>query len=244
MSDQIKSNSVTRLLVLILLVLAAFWYFGRTRPIEAFKQTQQHSRVCVNCGGSGITECHKCGGIGSVQAIISCPKCGGTGKSEWKFDKWHGRRTRLVNQAACMRCGGRGRVLGSSLCPVCGGTKTLRCEYCKGVGKIKSPISYCKAVMAYSPWERLLLFLKITVDPNPSPQRDKQGGYPIVERYIAIRSDKQAGRVKKWGKFKQIGYPWQMTAEVEFHNKSGQTYSKTIEFLVQNRALEKCRVVK
>lgn len=89
-----------------------------------------------------------------------------------------------------------------------------------------------------------MIFLKLPVDPNPPPQRNAYGEYSMVDQYIAIRSGKHGAEVKQWGQFDKVGDTWKMTAEVEFHNKSGQTYSKTIEFFVQNRALEKSKVVK
>lgn len=98
--------------------------------------------------------------------------------------------------------------------------------------------------MSHSPWERLLVYFKLPIEQNPCPQRNLQGGYPVVERYISIRSEKRIGHVKEWGEFTQVGYPWKMTAVVEFENKSGQTYTKNIEFTVQDRILDASRVVK
>ena len=241
MSDQNQSNSAALLLFLIILAAVAFWYFGRTRPIEVRSQSQRdnHQVQCHNCRGSGKVECPNCGGFGSIDAMESCLACKGTGKIKMKFGP-------NPAEARCTKCRGSGKIEARAKCPACEGAGNTQCPVCNGTGKIWSSSTNNSnwVVMAYSPWERLLLFMRLPIEQNPCPQRDAQGGYPIVEKYIAIRSEKQGGRVKKWGEFNQNGYPWKMTAEVEFHNKSGQTYSKTIEFIVQNRALAKSQVVK
>lgn len=98
--------------------------------------------------------------------------------------------------------------------------------------------------MGHSLWERFLLLLRFPIESNPCPQREATGGYPIVDRYLALHSStKQTGRVQEWGEFRPHGSAWRMTGQVEFRTPTGSVQTKNIEFTVHNRELVQSRVV-
>jgi hypothetical protein len=97
--------------------------------------------------------------------------------------------------------------------------------------------------MGYSIWERFLLLLRLSADPNPSPQRDSKGTYPIVAEYVRMKSAQRLCRIKDWGEFKQRGPEWVMPATVEFTKGDGTSATRVIEFVVQNRELKTTRTI-
>ena len=98
--------------------------------------------------------------------------------------------------------------------------------------------------MKPSLWERFLLFFHFSIDPNPCPQRTAAGAYPLVEAYVNIRAARQGVRVQQWGTFKRSGPGWAMTADVAFSGDDGSTRTRTIEFIVQDRALTRSRTLR
>jgi len=220
--------------LLIALGLLAGFHWMRTCPIKV-----REENTCSSCKGTGIIECTTCNGFGTVEKLETCPKCKGTGKTAMKF----GNNPR---GAPCTQCRGTGQIEMRGECPECKGSQKMRCPTCGGTGKtVLSSTAQATAVfMAPSPWERIRHYFKLPIDRNPCPQRGILGGYEIVTHYVHLRSGNQTARIIAWGEFKQAGYPWQMTAEVEFQNKAGRKFSKTIEFSVQDRTLGNSQVIK
>jgi len=182
-------------------------------------------------------DCPRCEGFGTVDKYEACPKCKGAGKTAMKF----GNNPR---GAPCTRCRGRGQIAVRGECPACKGGQKVRCSVCKGKGRVSSKANASAVVMAYSPWEWLLRYFKRPVKRNSCPQRSLLGGYPIVKEYLALRSGDKSASVKTWGEFQQVNYPWRMTAEVEFQNKSGQARTQMVEFIVMDRVLGKSRPIR
>jgi hypothetical protein len=217
-----KSNFFSALLsrMLIVLVLLALGYYFRMRPVEI-----QSRSVSVQTQG----QCAVCTGFGTVENLAECTKCKGTGKIAMKF----GRKI----DAPCPRCKGTGKIAVRGQCPECKGTG-------KGNAPAVSSSTYNVVAVGLSPWERALGLCGLPVDPNPRPQRDLRGGYPLVARYVAFRAGNEDSRVVRWGEFARSGGGWQMTADVEFPNKDGSMRSRTIEFFARDRALESSRMIK
>jgi hypothetical protein len=206
--------------ILIVLVLLALGYYVRTRPVEI-----QSRSVSVKTQG----DCAVCQGFGTVENMTPCTKCNGTGKIAMKF----GRKI----DAACPRCKGTGKLAVRGQCPECQGTG-------KSKEMAESSTIYNVVAMGLSPWERARTLCGLPVDPNPCPQRDFRGGFPLVERYVAFRAGNEDSRVVRCGRFERSGAGWQMTADVEFPNKDGSTRSRTLEFFARDRTLEKSRIIK
>ncbi len=89
--------------------------------------------ACSTCRGLGTAPCPKCGGRGTVRAVLpagtTCPRCHGRGSGT---SSWSG------TTAACRTCGGTGALLkelptrGVEPCPGCQESKVATCPACKG----------------------------------------------------------------------------------------------------------------
>lgn len=225
------------LLLALALGVASLWYFGRAQPIEvrSSTMTKERNASCIECSGSGVVNCPQCGGFGSLDAQVACPTCKGTGKHQWQF--------REKPDAPCQKCRGTGRIDSRAKCNHCSGKGKVRCSSCGGVGKrkISSPETSRAVYMGFSLWERFLLLLHLPIDPNPCPQVDSKGEYPIVVEYVKLKSTERPCSMDKWGEFKQRGEEWVLPGTVEFTDKNGNSTSRQVEFVVTNRKLVSTR---
>lgn len=232
---------IHHLLLLLVLGIAAFWYFGQTRPIEVTGESSKPPapESCQSCAGAGTVTCSRCKGRPSTTRRIDCPDCQGSGRHHLRLGGRAG--------GPCQKCNGTGkRTVAATVCSSCEGKGQTPCPACRGTGKALAaviPAPPKSVVMGYSPWEKALLHLRIPVNPNPCPQRNATGGYPIVEEYLAIRTAGWIGHVKEWGEFHLRDSSWRMTATVDFHNSWGDVRTQRIEFFVQNRVLATSRSV-
>ncbi len=233
------------LFLAVVLSAVALWYFGRTCPIETHTKSKAVERkvACKDCDGTGKQNCPQCGGFGSVESWITCPYCKGTGKANPGFSN-------KLN-APCQNCRGSGRIRAAAQratarrsdsrekCTHCNGFGNVQCPTCNGTGKTRSQsTSTSKTItMGHSLREKCLLFLHLSVDPNPCPQKNSNGAYPIVTEYVKASSTKRPARVIDWGECKKVGSTWSIDATVEFTLRKTSTTNKTITFLVQNREL-------
>lgn len=239
MSGKTEFRAIELLLLLLALGVGALWYFGRARPIEVRTRhpSQRQSVVCEQCSGLRHVTCSECAGFGSVDARDACPLCKGTGKHEWRFgDK---------PDAPCQRCRGTGIIGVRAKCTHCLGVGHVLCKHCGGSGRTTTLTTTSSQTVSigYSLWERCLIFCRLPVDPNPCPQKDSHGAYPIVDKYVAICSVKRPVRITQWGEFVRAGSVWVMSAEMEALNSPVIPTSRTIEFTVENRVMQKCKVI-
>jgi hypothetical protein len=226
---------------LISLGIGAFWYLGHTRPLEAVGETQSPAipEPCRTCAGSGMATCSSCKGRPAPARRIDCPDCKGSGRHHLRLGGRPG--------GPCQQCNGTGkRTVPETVCSTCSGKGHVPCPSCNGTGvfrpaRINAPPK--SIVMRHSLWEKALLRLRIPANPNPRPQRDANGGYPIVEDYLALLAGRWTGHVREWGDFRLQDGAWRMTATVQFRNPSGEMRTKRIEFIVQNRVLAKSLTV-
>ncbi|MDD2238141.1 MAG: hypothetical protein PHG65_13125, partial [Kiritimatiellae bacterium] len=156
--------------------------------------------------------------------------CEGTGKHQWKITRGP--------KAPCPKCLGTGKVMGRKTCERCGGSGVVPCVRCGGTGLIESATQKTQGVfMCPSFWERGLAFVGLSIPSNPCPQRLHNGTYPVVHRFLAVRSGGKDVRVLQWGRFICDQDQWKMTAEIEFEKQNSNTVRKCVEFIVKDRFL-------
>lgn len=222
------------LALVILLAFGAFWYFGRTYALE--RRSTNEWVMCERCGGSGMMKCPACNGFGSVEEMADCPACEGSGKHQWKITRGP--------EAPCPKCLGTGKVSARKTCEECGGSGKQVCTACCGEGMVESPTLKTEGVfMCPSLWERGLACLGLSVPSNPCPQRLYDGSYPLVQRFLSIRSGGRDVRVATWGRFRAEADQWKMRAEIEVEKPGAATIRKWVEFSVKDRLLVQGRVV-
>ena len=221
-------NSAAKTILYAIAAAALVWW-ASIRPVKS--GPEHHHAIagqrCEPCGGKG--ECPACGGFGNAPAQGACAACKGTGKLNWRFG--------AKDDAPCTKCRGTGNAEARQTCPACEGAG--KCKICSGSGRTTA--LKATAAIGNSPWEWLLLLLDVPIDPNPCPQRSLRGGYPIVERYLALHFQRPRPRIKEWGEFLYDGDGWRMVCPVELSDESGATSTRTMEFKVKDRLLVGCR---
>ncbi|MCF7837899.1 MAG: hypothetical protein K9N49_04645 [Candidatus Marinimicrobia bacterium] len=215
MNDRRNDNKAALSWLLLLgLGVAAFWFLGRTQPIEVVTQTVDAQRLgpCADCGGTGIIETRQ-----------TCSQCNGSGKSTWKM----GARGRGLSNhpPPCLPCGGTGSVMAPTDCP-----------RCRGTGQISAATAARQTTRAgLSPWERVLAFFQVTPELNPAPQQQPDGAYPLLEKYLELWAGASAPIALKWSEPRQQGGDWIVRALVEGANSAGARLERPVEFMVRNR---------
>lgn len=222
-------NVIKLFLYILFLLIILLWYFGRHHPIILRDETTSSSVTCRECYGSKTVNCLTCGGFGSVDTFIPCDKCQGTGKHQYVLSSG-------LN-APCMKCRGSGTLSTRHTCKTCNGSGKRMCNNCEGTGMISSSIKKRVVYLDYSLWERFLLLLKVDPDPNPRPLPNSYGAYPIVEKYIELKSPTTPCSVTNWGRFYLRGNDWIVTASVVFATSDTSNQVRHMEFVVRNRKM-------
>ena len=219
---------------LVLLAFGAFWYFGRTYPLEPRRTSKLVA--CERCDGSGVMKCSVCNGFGSVEEPVACPACDGSGKHRWKIT--HG------PDAPCPKCLGTGKVTARKACENCGKSGKQVCTQCGGKGMVASETQKIDGVfMGPSLWERALALVGLSIPSNPCPRRLHDGSYPLVRRFLSVRFKRKDIEVVTWGRFTAERDQWRMRAEIALKNHKNETSRKWVEFFVKDRLLAECRLV-
>jgi hypothetical protein len=227
-----------RLIKWILLTALALWAFSGLfrRPLLIGPEIRHliGSGTCPQCQGRGIPPCPVCGDALTVAASMACPVCKGTGNHNWRF--------KTKPAAACIKCRGSGQIDSRSPCPHCQTQPRplALCEPCGGDGRLER---YTTTVaMGLSPWEWLLALAGIPPDPNPAPQRNWMGGYPLVARYCSLPERPSQAKILEWGEFLPENEHWRMSAVLRLE-RNGRVTTNTLTFWVQDRLLIHCRKV-
>lgn len=214
--------------------VAGLWYFGRTQPLVLVEKSPMVT--CPGCQGKSVTKCPKCGDFGSLESFIQCPECKGTGKHSWRLCSSLG--------APCRQCRGTGSVEGRQPCSFCQSTGKAKCEQCNGGGQVAAPgrarIQTVRAELSL--WERALTLVGLGPGPNPKPFRDKRGAYPLLRRYIDLKTG-VGTVVLEWGDVVSAGPEWKVATLLERVDTIGRKSQRRIELIVRDREVVGSRPV-
>ena len=206
--------------------VAGLWYFGRTQSLVIIQKSPMVTCPC--CQGKGATKCPKCGDFGSLESFMQCPECKGTGKHSWRITSKLG--------APCRQCRGTGSVEGRQPCSFCNSTGKVTCERCGGTGQLAAAGGVRIQTVRAEPslWERALTLIGLGPGPNPKPVRDKSGQYPLLRKYIDLKTG-VGTVVLEWGEAAMDGPEWKVATLLERADTTGRKTQRRIEFIVRDR---------
>ncbi len=93
---------------------------GKRVELRTCSACEDGKKSCFRCKGSGVVNCSKCGGRGTLdESVIVYPTRG-----------WVHNETILVPCNAC-------EMTGTMTCTACGGRKDISCQICRGSGKVE-----------------------------------------------------------------------------------------------------------